>query len=496
MASVNGCDGNAVSKVVFVADFFKEDVTGGAEINDGTLIDFLHNANLLHDKIHCHKLTPEYILENTDKYYIISNFINLNGDCKSALYQNSNYSIYEHDYKFILERNPIKYTNFMVPKSRFINIPFYKGAHRVICLSKMQKEIYDKNLQLENLENIGTSLFSEELIQFLLSLSKNKKIKKYAVIESSNPIKRTKDAENFCVEKGYEYDLISHQDNNKFLEILSEYENLVFMTGHPEPTPRIAIECKLMGVNIIAPKKLIGIASEAWFNTTGIKFVKGLREARKKAYELFLCIIDEKKNQQLLTKRRKVFIDGGAHKGESIDKFNSCFIRSDEFEIYSFEPNALFGEIILQKGKNVRLNQKAIWIEDGEIQFYGTDVPHRSDGCSVVYEKNNISRTNPINVESIDFSHWLEQNFSKEDFIILKLDIEGAEYKVLDRMIDNGTIDYVDLLYVEFHASKMVGYAEFHKELLEKLKTSGQTPLFWDALDYRFKPETQGYNEI
>ena len=123
--------------------------------------------------------------------------------------------------------------------------------------------------------------------------SKREKTKKYAVIKSINPIKKTQKAIDFCRKNGYEYDLISHENNTKFLEILSEYENLVFMTGHPEPTPRLAIECKLLGVNMIAPRKLMGIASEDWFNTTGDEFVCGLRNAREEAGKMFLRLLGE-----------------------------------------------------------------------------------------------------------------------------------------------------------------------------------------------------------
>jgi len=33
----------------------------------------------------------------------------------------------------------------------------------------------------------------------------------------------------------------------------------------------------------------------------------------------------------------------------------------------------------------------------------------------------------------IDFSHWLSANFSIRDYMIVKMDIEGAEYEVLER---------------------------------------------------------------
>ena len=282
-----------MAQVIFIADFFKEQITDGAEINDNTLIEFFRDKNLLFEKINSSEVTPSYLLENKDKYFIISNFVLLKTTCKAILFQFCKYSIYEHDYKFLKCRNPIDFPNFVAPKYQLTNLNFYKGAHRVVCLSKLQKKIYEGNMNLQNLENIGTSLFSENLITTLLALSKKEKVKEYAVIKSSNTIKRTPETMQFCEQKGWEYDLISNPDNSKFLETLSGYKNLVFMTGHPEPTPRLAIECKLMGVNIIAPKHLIGIASEEWFGHRDEKFVYGLRNARQNAYKMFLRLINE-----------------------------------------------------------------------------------------------------------------------------------------------------------------------------------------------------------
>ena len=59
------------------------------------------------------------------------------------------------------------------------------------------------------------------------------------------------------------------------------------MTAHPEPTPRIAVEAKLMGVNLIANKKLIGVANEYWWNWTPDKIAEELVVIRNKALEIF-----------------------------------------------------------------------------------------------------------------------------------------------------------------------------------------------------------------
>ena len=66
-------------------------------------------------------------------------------------------------------------------------------------------------------------------------------------------------------------------------------------------------------------------------------------------------------------------------------------------------------------------------------------------------------------------------SFSKKDFIVCKMNIEGAEYNTLERMIYDGSISYINHLYVSWHNTKI---AEFNqdrhwslKEELEKKTT-------------------------
>ena len=46
---------------------------------------------------------------------------------------------------------------------------------------------------------------------------------------------------------------------------------------------------------------------------------------------------------------------------------------------------------------------------------------------------------------------FIQDNFQPEDFIVLKLDIEGCEFAVLDDMIATGVIDYINEVFVELH---------------------------------------------
>ena len=273
-------------KVIFVADFFIDQHVGGAEINDNTLIQWLIFEDLFYERKNCKEVDKDYILENRDKVFIIGNFSTL-PKLSHIAFSLVDYIIYEHDYKFLASRNPVHYENFKAPLEEIIHSNFYKKAKAVICLSKMHMEIFAKNLELNNLKNLHCSLFDDKKIDLLLELSKTAKSKEYAIIDSDDPRKNRSKSIAWCRSKGIKFDLISHQDNAEFLKILSQYKNLVFHPGHPEPTPRIAVEAKLMGVNLIAPKELIGVAHEYWWSWEPKKIAEELKAIRENAFKMF-----------------------------------------------------------------------------------------------------------------------------------------------------------------------------------------------------------------
>ena len=43
------------------------------------------------------------------------------------------------------------------------------------------------------------------------------------------------------------------------------------------------------------------------------------------------------------------------------------------------------------------------------------------------------SKTQTQHVMIIDFPTWLELNFDAEDFVVIKMDVEGAEHQILPR---------------------------------------------------------------
>ena len=285
-----------MKKVIFVADSFRQSHLGGAELHDDVVLQHLKYNNLLYDYKKSQEITDQYLKEHIDKTWFIGNFAGIQSEHKTFLADNCNYLIYEHDYKFCKLRNPITFPNFVCPPHQMTNLNFYFRAKKVICLSKMHRDIFEKNLAANNLTNINCSMWSDEDLTVILNLEKefrdNKK-DRFAIINNSNPIKKTRETVAFCDKNNIEYDLISSPDHHSFLRMLAQYKGLIFRTGHPEPTPRVAIEAKMLGCKFMSQKELIGVAHEDYFNLSGKDMIEEVRKMRDQALHKIIGWINE-----------------------------------------------------------------------------------------------------------------------------------------------------------------------------------------------------------
>jgi len=74
---------------------------------------------------------------------------------------------------------------------------------------------------------------------------------------------------------------------------------------------------------------------------------------------------------------------------------------------------------------------------------------------------------------SLRLSDLIDAHASLYDHIFLKLDVEGAEYEILEDLISSGKIGMLNKLYIEFHDER-VGVSPRRKTVLvSKIKLSG-----------------------
>jgi FkbM family methyltransferase len=163
----------------------------------------------------------------------------------------------------------------------------------------------------------------------------------------------------------------------------------------------------------------------------------------------------------------KAFIDAGGFDGDTVRLFLKHYPNAEEYKIYSFEPNV---ELHGNYPPGVILSNRAVWIKDGHADFYLSQ-KEMPLGSTLLKEKNTgkLDYAHPVRVPTMDFSKWIRRKFNKNTYIVLKLDIEGAEYPVLNKMIEDGTIKWINEIYVDFHAKKVGVSKEEHNSLVNKL---------------------------
>ena len=142
--------------------------------------------------------------------------------------------------------------------------------------------------------------------------------------------------------------------------------------------------------------------------------------------------------------KNRIFIDLGANKGSSIDWCEEHY--ENDCLIYAFEPNpVLFQNLVSKYSDRVMIFNYAAWTRNEKKKLRIAE----NDISSTFYK--HVSIVNAIFVNAIDFSTWLRDTMINGDVITLKMNIEGAEFPVLMKMIEDRTINLIGELYYQFH---------------------------------------------
>lgn len=272
-------------RYVIASDFFIDDFIGGAALNDEEIFKILTSKGEEVEKIKTRDITESFIESNKDSLFIISNFFHLDMGLRDKLEQTCKYIIYAHDYKFVAHTNPAQYPDFKVPDDELINAEFHKNATAVICQSKFQKDIYDKNIE-SNTINFSGNLWSKESLDLMETLLPTQKNPICSVIKSPYPQKGVPEAIRECINRNFDYDLIFDTHYETFLRKLASNKALMFIPLTPETLSRVCIEAKMMGVKVFHTD-LVGAAHEDWFEKlNGKELIDEMRKCHDRVYDL------------------------------------------------------------------------------------------------------------------------------------------------------------------------------------------------------------------
>ena len=172
-----------------------------------------------------------------------------------------------------------------------------------------------------------------------------------------------------------------------------------------------------------------------------------------------------------------VVIDIGCNHGEVVRALVDTGCK-----IYAFEPHPVFYGMLNSKfsrESNVFLSNEAVWRNKEKRKFYFKKSRTAiNGGATLMEEKENIiDHSLNIEVDCLDIAELIGR-FDSVD--ILKIDVEGAEYELLDRLYESGLHERVKSIYFEDHERKMISSRFMQlKYKVVKDYSSAERELYW-----------------
>lgn len=152
----------------------------------------------------------------------------------------------------------------------------------------------------------------------------------------------------------------------------------------------------------------------------------------------------------------RICIDLGANLG-----VHTRTLAAQASRVYAFEPDpwtaARLRENIADL-PNVDVITAAAGTENGTLSLYrsaefATDPEAASLSSSIMAAKRNVDTDNAIPVPVVDFIAFLRD--LDTDIAVIKIDIEGAEVPLLEKLLDDPVLARIDHIFVETHESRI-----------------------------------------
>jgi FkbM family methyltransferase len=169
-------------------------------------------------------------------------------------------------------------------------------------------------------------------------------------------------------------------------------------------------------------------------------------------------------------RRGHVAIDCGANVGNVTAVF-----AARHADVFAFEPNPIAYEALAARfagDGRVRCSPAAVTARDGDAKLYlhrdaASDPLKWSAGSSLFADKGNVDADTAVDVETVDLSRFLDS--LGRPVQVLKLDVEGAEIEVLERLLDTGRLREIAHVLVEMHDNKIPSLERPGAELRARL---------------------------
>jgi len=158
-----------------------------------------------------------------------------------------------------------------------------------------------------------------------------------------------------------------------------------------------------------------------------------------------------------------IAIDCGANIGHITNKMALTGAK-----VYAFEPNPYAYRLLekrFAKFPNVTCINKGVWDRNSKVRLYlhekaDEDQVKWSTGSSLLSYKRNVNSKTSVGVEVIDLVQFIRD--LNAHIALIKIDVEGVECAIINKLIDSGVIKVIQHCLVETHER---GIPELKKDI-------------------------------
>lgn len=256
---------------------------GGTSLTlDAITEPFKHECEIISSKDLCRT----HLQFKHPKVWIIGNTLGLNKESYETLItilQTKKTVKIDFDYGFCKYRGPTPHrilgkkecdcgTNPQTLSLKNIYTLIHRNSSVVFYMSEQQRQIHKTFFPVSDEKSqVLTSCFTSSSLKKMRELRDVPKNEKYAIIQGHpgwhSQAKGVSEAVNYALQNDLDYDIISTPTHTEMLDTLGRYKGLIFLPIIEDTCPRVTIEAKLMGLEVLTNDNSQH-TKESWWNSS------------------------------------------------------------------------------------------------------------------------------------------------------------------------------------------------------------------------------------
>ena len=188
----------------------------------------------------------------------------------------------------------------------------------------------------------------------------------------------------------------------------------------------------------------------------------------RKKLRFLLPLLEEHERNNI---KRYVFFDIGAREfSSSSGWFLANYPEAFRFEVVAFELSSHYVKRWrIDAQRNWRGKAQNLTIIQGGVSDRTADILINTNGMGNI---NMVAAGNDNSNEIVrlfNFSMFLQMHVRENDFVVVKMDVEGSEYNILPSLISSGSLGLIDELFLEAHYSR-----RGHRDLIRSTRCGAE----------------------